>query len=407
MAKRVLMISQNFYPEIGSAGNRMKNIYKLLRKKGYSIKLVTTEPSYPNKKTYEDSFFWDDKELNADDDIYRVPINSRKYSRNFKNRLFYYLEMMRKMIVAILRDRQQYDVVFVTSPPIFIGLVGLIAKYKFKNKLILDIRDLWPESLKGVGVFHHPAIIFTFELLEKLLYRKADCIVVNSMGFENHVKKQIGNKPVEIVFTPNGAREYEITQQNHPTDSYKVVYAGNLGLAQNVPLLQELALKLAKSNIGLTIIGYGVEKKSFHQFVELNKLTNISFLSPTTRKDCLGIIEKHDVAIVTLKSKEVFDTVLPGKIIDYMTCKIPIVASVSGYSKEIIERENVGLVTEDGTAGDFFEKIYFLLKRNDLREEMASNCEAFIRKSFMWEKNISTLINCIEKVNGRGRNFNE
>jgi hypothetical protein len=303
---------------------------------------------------------------------------------------------MGKMILAILRDRQQYDAIFVTSPPLFIALVGLLAKYKFKKKLILDIRDLWPESLKGVGVFHHPFIIYIFSFIEKILYRKSNYIIINSLGFKNHIRNQLGNAAVQIVYTPNAAREHEITKTRHLNNNYQVIYAGNLGLAQNVPLLKELTQKLAKKKIKLTIIGYGVEKHDFYEFVKLNNLTNTTFLSPTTRKECLKIIEKHHIAIVALKNKEVFETVLPGKIIDYMTCKVPIVGAVSGYSKEIIERENVGLVSDDGSANDVFEKILYLLDRKDLREEMSDNCEAFIRKSFIWEKNIDRLIECIE-----------
>ena len=109
------------------------------------------------------------------------------------------------------------------------------------------------------------------------------------------------------------------------------------------------------------------------------------------------MIGKSDVAIVTLKQNEVFHTVLPGRVVDYMACKVPIVGSVSGFSKSLIEKEKVGLVSEDGSAADVFHKIIYLLKSRELRQEMSKNGEAYIRKSFIWEKNIETLVDCIEK----------
>ncbi|MFD1708052.1 glycosyltransferase family 4 protein [Siminovitchia sediminis] len=396
--KKVLMISHNFYPEIGSAANRMKNIYQLLKSKGYLVQVLTTEPSYPNKNTYEDPSFWDDEELNKDPHITRIPIKSRRYSGSIVNRLLYYLEMMWRMMFAILKDRQRYDVIFVTSPPIFVALVGLLAKWKGKNKLILDIRDLWPESLKGVGVFHHPLILNLFYMIERFLYRKADFIIINSLGFQEYIKKQLGPASEKIVYLPNAARQFEMESQTAEKARNQVIYAGNLGRAQDVSLLKELAMKLSENDIGLTVIGYGVEKNQFYEFAQQNGLKNISFLSPTTRRNCLHIIGESDVAIVTLKQKQVFDTVLPGKVIDYMTCKVPIVGSVSGFSKSLIEKEKVGLISEDGSAADLFHKIIYLLKSKEMRQEMSKNSEAYIRKTLIWEKNIETLVECIEKV---------
>lgn len=134
MTKKVLVISQHFYPEIGSAGNRMKNVYKLLKENDYDVDVLTTEPTYPNKKIYSDKQFWDDDSLDEENDVTRVKVANRKYSRSIINRLWYYLEIAFRMILFILFDRKKYDVIFVTSPPIFIAVVGLVAKYRYRTK---------------------------------------------------------------------------------------------------------------------------------------------------------------------------------------------------------------------------------------------------------------------------------
>ncbi|MFS0674942.1 glycosyltransferase family 4 protein [Ornithinibacillus sp. 179-J 7C1 HS] len=388
--KKILIISQNFYPEIGSAGNRMKNIYLLLKERGYNVKVLTTEPTYPNRKFYQDKKFWDDEDLNLDHDVHRIKVSNKKYSRSLLNRLFYYIEIAIRMILYIIKNKGEFTTVLTTSPPIFVAIVGLFAKRFYKAKLILDIRDLWPESLNGVGVFNNPFIMKVFKKIEKLLYTKASEIVVNSRGFIEYIVSQHTASSTNITYIPNGARNDEITKRN--LDSFKVIYAGNIGLAQDDFVLKKLAKELYNRSIELTIIGYGLRRDSLLEYCKENNLENVSFLSPTTRDECLNIISTHQVGIVTLEDKDVFKTVLPGKIIDYMTCGVPIVGSVSGYSKEVILSEQVGFVSEEN---DVKELIYYIdtLKANPLlSKEMSENGNFYVRNAFLWESNINSLV---------------
>lgn len=122
---------------------------------------------------YKDKDFWDESSLHLNvETIHRVKISNRKYSRSVLNRLIYYLEVAFRMLLFVMRKRRGYDLVFVTSPPIFVGIVGVVAKWRFKSKLLLDIRDLWPESLKGVGVFNYKPIIFLMKKKLKGIYIK-------------------------------------------------------------------------------------------------------------------------------------------------------------------------------------------------------------------------------------------
>lgn len=166
MKVKILMITQNFYPEIGSAGNRMKNMFLMLKQKGYHVEVLTTEPTYPSREIYSQDCFWNEQEIDSDQNITRLSVQNKRYSSSLFSRLFYYLEIMLKMFFYVTKDKNKYDIVFVTSPPIFVAFVGLVAKYRYKAKLLLDIRDLWPESLKGVGVFHHSWVIWLFEKME-------------------------------------------------------------------------------------------------------------------------------------------------------------------------------------------------------------------------------------------------
>jgi glycosyltransferase involved in cell wall biosynthesis len=392
MKKRILIISQHFYPEIGSAGNRMKNIYQLLTSKGYDVSIITSEPSYPNRKLYEDNEFWDDQSIDLETPkIRRIQVANRKYSRSIFNRLLFFLEVAFKLFFIVIKDKQKYDIVFATSPPIFIGIVGLLAKYKFRSRFILDIRDLWPESLKGVEVFNNRFIIKLFSLIETMLYEKADHIVVNSKGFSKHISKKASFPKEKIIFIPNSAREHELNQEVTLGKEFKVIYTGNMGLAQDIDFLKQLANRLNELKIELSIVSYGMKSYEFKSYIKKEKLHNVKVLKPLTRKKCLELIRTHHIGIVSLNNKEVFDTVLPGKIVDYMTCRIPIVASVSGYAKRIIEENKVGYVSERRDMEEIVGYIKHLRNHPEKMKQMSMNSEQCIRENFLWEENIELL----------------
>jgi glycosyltransferase involved in cell wall biosynthesis len=396
--KKILIISQNFYPEIGSAGNRMKNIFLLLKKRGYDVEILTTEPTYPTKKIYENDDFWDDPSINEyESSIKRIKIGNRKYSRSIFNRLLFYLEMYFKFIYQVLVNRSKYEVVFVTSPAIFVAMVGVIAKWRYRAKLILDVRDLWPESLKGVGVFNYKPLLAFFNKIELWIYKSSDEIIINSLGFRDHIVNKRKIDSSKLSFMPNAARLNEIRSNTTNTDRFKVIYAGNIGLAQDGDLLIELAKELWKKNIDFTIIGYGLNRQEVYDEIKKNDLSNVKFISPKTRKECLEIIAQHHVGIVTLNEKAVFDTVLPGKVIDYMTCGVPIVAAVSGYSKEVIEEEHVGFAVADRDSQRLVDLIEFLKQNKKVLNKMSRNGNKYVKKNFNWDANIDTLVDVIDK----------
>lgn len=399
MTKKILLISQNFYPEIGSAGNRAKNIYSLLKKEGCDITILTTDPSYPNKKIYDDSNFWDDDSINLDDvSVKRVKINNSKYSQSIFNRLLYFLEISLRMIYFIGKDKSSYDVIYVTSPPIFIGLVGFYAKIRYKSKLVLEIRDLWPESLKGVKKFNFFPIILFFKKIERSMYKKANAIVVNSKGFIDYITEQGGVSKDKITYIPNSAREFEVTASVKQLQNRKVVYAGNIGLAQDVDILMKLAKMLHSHNVSIDIIGYGMKQKELSRFVEFEELKNVRFISPKTRQECLRIISNYQVGIVTLTNQDVFKTVLPGKVVDYMTCGVPIVGAVSGYSKEVIIKENVGFVSESRNPKEMLDYILRIINSKELYDLFHNNAKNYVQKNLIWENNIKDLKRVISRL---------
>lgn len=396
MSKKILIMTQNFYPVIGSSGNRNKNLYQLLKQHGFDVTVLTTEPAYPNKNLYQDDKFWDDPELNDNSDIIRVKLSSNKFESKILGRLFFYLEiayLFRKKLRQIKKSNE-FDYIIISTPPIFIFSAGALAAKLFNAKMILDVRDLWPDTLTGIKKLHFKPILKIFQRYEKRMYNKADEIVINSEGFRKHIESKMKRKKT-ITFIPNGAREYEL-ENKEEQDEFSVIYTGNLGLAQDVEKIQELAKRLHNENIKFKVIGYGYKANDFIQFVKDNKLTNVSITKPTTRNESLKAIKSCQVAVAFLNHEEVFNTVLPGKIIDYITCRTPVIASVDGQSANLIEQHEVGYVARDGDVNEIVNRIKNVRDNPEKRSQMQHNCEILLRKYFLWEQNIKKLVKLLK-----------
>lgn len=396
MTKKVLIMTQNFYPVIGSAGNRMKNTYQLLNEHDIQADVLTTEPAYPNKNLYKNMAFWDDKSLNHTKKIIRVPIRNKRFSNHIFNRLLFYVEIMYRFFIMLWKLRKEkYDFILVSTPPIFIVFSLFLAKPFLKSKLILEVRDLWPDSLIGVKKFDNRFIIKFFHFLERKMYRMANYIVINSKGFKGHISKHLKKKKLPIIYLPNGPRESEVVKVKPYLKGFRVVYTGNIGLAQDVERLKKIAFLLSGKGIRLDVIGYGIKTEEFAQYLEQEQLDNVYLNHPTTRKKSLELIGSSHVAIAFLNNDDVFQTVLPGKIIDYMTCKTPIIAGVQGTAAKIITENKVGFVFEHKEVEKMVKKIEELKNHPDRLRELNENCLKTVQKNFLWERNIEQLIELI------------
>jgi len=395
--KKILMVTQNFYPEIGSASNRMKNIYLELNERGYDVKILTSDPSYPNRNLYKDSSYWYDE--NIEKDIVRIHPKTRKYTRNLFRRLMLYIEVAFRLILAICKDKEKYDYIFVSTPSIFIPVAGMFAKRKMKAKLIVDVRDLWPESLIGIGFFNKKWILKFAYKLEYKIYHAADNIIINSKGFYSYIAST-GIAPNRISFMPNSLTEKELSTvpKKNTSDQLTVIYTGNIGLAQDIEKLILIAEHLKEyKNIAFKIIGYGYQKRELGESIEAKQLPNIQLIDPKNREDTLAEIVNADIAYVSLVEKDVFKKVLPGKVMDYMSMRKPIVADVAGYAKEVIEEAQCGFVTKNRTVAELGDYIIKLAQDKQLRNRLGENGYQYAFRTLRWKTNIETLLKILEE----------
>lgn len=384
---KILLITQNFYPEIGSAANRLKNLYVQLSKK-HDVEVLTTNPSYPNSKMYDEEKYWSNDQVNNTKNIMRLKMRTDKQSKSMVLRLLYYFELAYKVRVYVKKYQQEYDAVYVTTPNIFIPWAAFFQRRAKGVQRILEVRDLWPDSVRDVDKLNIDFIYPVLKFMEKMLYKQSDKIVINNEGFRKYIKRIVNKKP--ILFLPNAFTESEVGFENVPND-FRVIYTGNIGFAQSYEKLQEIAHQLEEEKIYFKIIGYGMNAHLFKSYIEFNNFKYVTFEEEKTREECLVEIRNSNIQLSILKDSEVFLNVLPGKVIDGIASGIPVVTNLGGYTSELINEHHVGFAKEKATTAELVEAIKKVKKNNSLEQNLRDNSKKLLETHFLWERNILKL----------------
>ena len=386
---KILLITQNFYPEIGSGANRLKNLYKYLSK-NHKVEVLTTHPSYPNAKMYEEDKYWNDTEISQSRDIMRLKMRMDKQSKSMFLRLLYYFELSYKVWVYVKEYQHLYDCVYVTSPNIFIPWAAFFQKRKRSVKRILEVRDLWPDSVKDVEKLNINLFFPILKLMEKLLYKASDKIVINNEGFRKYIKEMVRNK--EILYLPNAFTEEEVAFEELGKN-FRVIYTGNIGFAQSYEKLQELATRLEAEKIDFKIIGYGMNAHLFKSYIDFNDFKYVTFEEEKTREECLVDIRQSNIQLSILKDSEVFLNVLPGKVIDGIASGVPIVTNLGGFTGELVNGNKVGYAKEGATTDELVSAILKIKEDRALELTLRKNSRKLLETDFLWEINVNKLEN--------------
>ncbi|TDL93366.1 glycosyltransferase WbuB [Macrococcus brunensis] len=384
---KILLVTQNFYPEIGSGANRLRNLYNQLSKY-HQVDVLTTEPSYPNEKMYQEQKFWYDARLNQSPDIKRLKMRTSKQSKSMAMRLLYYFELGLKVRRTIRKKQADYDVLYVTTPNIFMPWAAFFGQ-RHTTARVLEVRDLWPDSLVGIDKLKSVKFIFPIlKVLEKRMYRVSDAIIINNEGFRSHIESLAPK--VKQYYFPNAFNQEEIAFKN-VTDDFKVIYTGNIGFAQSYEQLLEVAAGLEKRGIYFNAVVYGMNAHNFFNYINEQDFTYVTAYHEKSREECLEMIRTHNIQLSLLKETETFLNVLPGKIIDGIGCGVPVVTNLGGYANLLINDNQVGYAKEKATTEDVLKAIEHIKHNHELERTLRENARELVTREFMWEKNIVQL----------------
>lgn len=250
------------------------------------------------------------------------------------------------------------DVVIATSPQLLVGLAGSwIARWN-RVPFILEVRDLWPESLAAVDTASHESLLYkALSRLAGFLYRTCDRIVVVTSAFKECLVENWRVPAEEISVIENGvdtelfhpqAGHMEIRRALRMEKKFVVSYIGTMGLAHGLQTVLEAASQLqhAMPDVLFLFVGEGAEKDRIVSCARERGLNNVCFVDQQRREDIPAYICASDACLVPLRKSELFSTVLPTKMLEFMACARPVILGVDGLARRIVQEANAGIFVE-------------------------------------------------------------
>ena len=400
----VFLITQYFPPEIGAAATRWGEYTDILVKQGHRVTVLCEMPNYPMGIYFPNyKRQWVKREYISQN---LTIIRSFTWATDRKSiikKLGNYLIFMLSGFINALKIKN-YDILIISSPPLFAGVIGvIIAKIKSIH-FFLDIRDLWPESVKSLGEVKSRVFISLGRKLESFIYKSTTGFILTVPGFKQYFKEhhpvQLKKPMVELM---NGVSDefIELAQQNDriPDKKFTVLYSGNMGLAQGLDTVIKSAKILRKYPIDFCFVGDGVELQSLKAKSNQMNLDNISFLPSQKRENLIKIIKKASVCLVPLKNEPLFQHAIPSKLFEYMACGRPVIVSIKGEIEKIIKRANSGLIVTPEDADSIAKQILYYYNDRDKIKYHGQNGVIYVTENVRKETLLSDALYNIMKMN--------
>jgi len=283
--------------------------------------------------------------------------------RSFVHRVFSFISFMVSSFAAGLRVKG-VTLVWGTSPPIFQGLTAWALARLKHVPFVFEVRDLWPAFAVAVGVLRHPFLIKIAEWIERFLYSHADLVVVNSPGFITYVQQR-GARRVELL--PNGSEPEmfdpladgrQFRDEYNLAGKFVVMYAGAHGLSNDLnTVLDAAALLLNQAEISVVLVGAGKDKPELMARAAGMGLSNVVFTPPISKGQMAHALAAADACIAILKPIELYKTVYPNKVFDYMAAGRPVILAIDGVIREVVEGAEAGIFVPPGDATKLAEAI--------------------------------------------------
>lgn len=386
----IVFLCHYFPPEVNAPASRTYENAKRWVGQGHDVTVITCVPNHPKGVVYEGYknrlWQWDQK-----DGIRILRIKTFiGPNKGFFKRISNYLSYM---LSASLMCRlvQNVDIVVSTSPQFFCGLAGFFVSKQHRCPWVLEIRDLWPESIIAVGAIKNRSIINVFEKIETFMYRQADHVVPVTKAFKQHIMAR-GIPFSKITVVTNGAdlQQFKVVSGENETaekyqlkDRFVASFIGTHGMAHALDtVLRAAELVKDQKDILFLLVGDGAEREKLLKEKEERKLDNVLMLGQQEKRLMPYFLSASDACMVLLRKYELFKTVIPSKIFETMAMERPIIHGVEGESKEIIEQAGCGICIEPENETALVDAVMALKNDAGLAREMAINGKAYVKAHY-------------------------
>ena len=406
----ILFLTHYFPPEVNAPASRTYENARRWVRDGHHVTVITCAPNHPKGIIYAGYknrlWQWDEK------DGIRI-LRVKTYlsaNKGFARRILNYLSYMISATVFCALVSKA-DRVVSTSPQFFCGLAGLLVSRIHRCPWVLEIRDLWPESIITVGAIQNRWIIRILEGIESFMYRKADHIVAVTHSFKKHICKR-GIEANKITVITNGAdltlfqpgsKHNNVRDELGLKDEFVVSFIGTHGMAHGLETVLKTAEMLrSRKDIVFLLVGDGAERDNLLKSKNAMKLNNVIMLQQQPKERMPEFLAASNACMVLLKKSDLFKTVIPSKIFEAMAMERPIILGVDGESRKIIEDSGCGVFIEPENAEQLRDTIEKMSMNNAWTKSLGKAGFHFVRKHFSREYLSKKYVSLLKGTNTSG-----
>ncbi len=366
---RLLVVSQYFWPE----NFRINDLVSELVRRGHQVTVLTGLPNYPDGEVFKQ--FRDDPGRYSQyegAEVVRVPMTPRGRG-SLQLLLNYLIFAISSSTIGLWKlRRRHFDAIFTCQlSPVTVGIPAVILRTVKRAPMVFWVLDLWPESLRAVGAVRSPFLLQMVGKLVSFIYQRCDFILAQSRSFIPQIRKYTGEQR-RVEYFPSWAESVFGLQDVTPAlevpvapDSFNVMFAGNIGDAQDFPAILNAAEHLrSRTNIRWLIVGDGRLAGWVRSEIARRDLQDHILMLGRYPVERMPSFFKHaDALLVSLKDDSIFAMTIPGKLQSYLAAGIPVVAMLNGEGAEVVARSGAGLTC---AAGDHASLAAAVLKLSQL-----------------------------------------
>ena len=389
----ILVVHQYFLGKKDSGGSRWNQFAKYWAQTGHKITVLAGTVHYATGQKPSE---YKGKFVVAEHDGPNITVKrcyvSEAYNRSSIGRAWGYISFAFSSTLVGLFTKNP-DVIICTSPPLIVGLTGMILSRLKRIPMVFEVRDLWLESFVDLKVVTNKWVIKFMYWMQNLGYKRAKWINVLTPAFEEFLVNVDGVARGKISMIPNGAdldiikpgpKDNWVREKYNLEDKFVVTYVGAHGVTNTLMQLLETAriLKEKDSDVRIMLVGDGIRKPMLKAKAAEWALDNVLFVDSVPKDVIADYIAASDICTAVLKKYELFKAIYPNKVFDYMAASRPIIVGIDGVARKLIEDAQAGIYVEPENAEEFVEVILKLKEYPQLCNEYGENGLNFAKQNF-------------------------
>jgi len=404
---KLLYLTQYYPPEIGAGAVRSNIMSQYLANDGWDIDVVCERPNYPTgilDDRYKKEWCYEEN-VHDNLSVHRIwaIANQRK---NVTQQLLFFVSFMISSFFYVLANPKKYDVIYVTSPPIFAAISGFLLSKILGSKFVFEVRDIWPDSAVNQIDLENESFFIRFgRRIENWLYHKADLIVPVTSDAEKIIKKRSNGTPTSVI--TNGVDTQLFQKMMNPQqgmdeifnpDKFRVGYVGSLGVIHDLRTFVKAAKMCEKDpDIEFIIVGDSGRNNQLQDILDEFQPRNVTWVGLKKHEQIPYYISSFDVAVNPVNPSKAFESIVTVKFYEYLACEVPVITCGKGLLKVIGDQSGAAITVEPNNPKELADAIKDLKKDRSQTRKLSQKGRLFVNDQYSRERLAKNLSDCLKK----------